>query len=215
MTTYRRLLRYLRPHLGIFSISVGAMIIYAALDAFSFTLLIPFLGILFSGNREGTASESLSLGDGGNSVVIDRILDATVGPVIGGRSEMDALRNVVLVLFAVYLVKNVALYVQQLSIAVVDARVSRDFRNHVYSNLVRLGLPFFQKTRAGQIISRLTVDVDQVRQLVTANLGKAVSSAIQVAFYLGTLLLLSWKLTLIAAIILPVMLCLWGRDRKR
>ena len=54
---------------------------------------------------------------------------------------MAALRNVVLLLFFVYLVKNVALYVQQYSIAILEGRVTRDLRNHVYSHLLRLGFP--------------------------------------------------------------------------
>jgi ATP-binding cassette, subfamily B, bacterial MsbA len=85
----------------------------------------------------------------------------------------------------------------------------------VYGHLLHLGFPFFQRTRAGQIISRLTMDVDQIRALVTANLAKAASSAIQVVFLLGMLLLLSWKLTLIAALFLPPMLGLWARFRQR
>src|SRR5690606_22676632 len=146
---------------------------------------------------------------------IGQFLDQTIGGLIEGRAPMAALRNVVLLLFGVYLVKNVALYLQQLSISVLEGRVTRDIRDHVYSHLVRLGFPFFQRTRAGQIISRATVDVDHVRTLVTANLARAISSAIQVVFYLGFLLLISWKLTLIAMLFLPPMLGLWARFRQR
>src|SRR5690606_8573296 len=113
------------------------------------------------------------------------------------------------------LVKNVFLYVQLMTVALLQGRVTRDLRNHVYSHLLRLGFPFYQRTRAGQIISRATVDVDHVRALVAANLAKAFASAIQVAFYLAVLLILSWKLTLIAALFLPPMLGLWARFRKR
>jgi ABC-type multidrug transport system fused ATPase/permease subunit len=54
---------------------------------------------------------------------------------------------------------------------VVEGRVTRDLRNDVYSHLLRLGFPFFQRTRAGQIITRVTNDVDQMRALVTGNLA--------------------------------------------
>src|SRR5690606_10934303 len=91
----------------------------------------------------------------------------------------------------------------------------RDLRNEVYEHLLRLGFPFFQRTRTGQIISRLTMDVDQIRALVTANLARAASSLIQVVVFLVVLLLLSWKLTLVAALFLPPMLGLWARFRHR
>lgn len=210
MTVYRRILGYLHPYTAVFVLSLVSMVVYAALDAFSFTLLMPFLNILFDGQEGFTPG-----GGAAASGAIGSVLDRTIGGVIEGRPAMDALRNVVLLLFGVYLVKNVALYLQQFSISVLEGRVTRDIRDHVYSHLIRLGFPFFQRTRAGQIISRTTVDVDHVRMLVTANLARAFSSTIQVVFYLGFLLLISWKLTLIAMLFLPPMLGLWARFRQR
>jgi ATP-binding cassette, subfamily B, bacterial MsbA len=207
MSVYRRILGYLAPHRGLFLLSIAAMVFYAALDAFSFTLLIPFLTVLFDGGG--------MVGPTGAGGVIGEVLDRTVGGLLETASPMIALRNVVLVLFGVFLVKNVALYVQQYTIAMLEGLVTRDLRDHVYAHLIRLGFPYFQGTRTGQIISRVTVDVDQIRNLVTANLAKAVSSAIQVVFFLAVLLLLSWKLTLVAALFLPPMLILWARFRER
>ncbi len=209
MKGYGRILRYLRPHGKLFSLSIFAMVIHAALDAFSFGLLIPFLTVLFS--DAGNAAEALGQIGGW----FGELLQATLTPLIADASLMRALQGVVLVLFTVFLVKNIALYVQQYTISMLEGRVTRDLRDHVYSRLMRLDLPYFQRTRSGQILTRLTVDVDQVRTLVTANLGKALASMIQVVFYLGFLLLQSWQLTLVAALFLPPMLGLWARFRQR
>jgi subfamily B ATP-binding cassette protein MsbA len=211
MSGYLRILRYLRPHAAVFLLSVAAMVVYAALDAFSFTLLIPFLSVLFEGGS------GLPMGDvlGGGGDVVHRLLQWAVGDLLQMASPMTALRNVVLLLFGIFLVKNVALYVQQYTVALVQGRVTRDLRDDLYAHLIRLDLPFFQRTRAGQVISRVTGDVDQVRALVTENLSKALANVIQFLFYLGFLVLLSWKLTLVTALALPPMLGLWGRFRKR
>jgi ABC-type multidrug transport system fused ATPase/permease subunit len=116
MSVYLRILRYLRPHAAVFLLSVAAMVVYAALDAFSFTLLIPFLGVLFKGGS------GLPTGDvlGGGSDVVHRLLQWAVGDLVELTSPMTALRNVVLLLFAIFLVKNVALYVQQYTVALVQ-----------------------------------------------------------------------------------------------
>ncbi len=209
MTGYRRILGYLRPHLWLFGASVAATVVFAALDAFSFTLLIPFLGVLFDGR--GSVSEA-ALAVGGR---LGEALGWVLGQLSTTNSPMDALRSVVVLLFVVFLLKNVALYLQQYTVALLQGRVTRDLRDHVYARLLRLGFPFFQNTRTGQIISRLTVDVDHVRTLVTANLAKAFSSVAQLVFLLALLLLISWKLTLIALLALPPMLGLWGRFRQR
>ena len=209
MRVYRRLLGYLWPHRGLFGVSILAMVTYAALDAFSLAAIMPFLTVLFAGS-EGVAGAA----DAATGPIQD-ILDWTFGGMLEGVDPMTALRNVVVVLFGLFLLKNVALYAQNFTISMLEGRVTRDLRNHVYSHLLHLGFPFFQRTRAGQIITRLTVDVDHVRTLATANLAKAFASAVQVIFYLGVLLLLSWRLTLIAALFLPPMLGLWGRFRQR
>jgi subfamily B ATP-binding cassette protein MsbA len=211
MKIYLRVLRYLRPHAGLFAISVVAMIVFAALDAFSFTLLIPFLHVLFSAGN-GAATPSL-LGDGDSA--IHSLLEWAMGDVIAQGAPMVALRNVVLVMFFVFLVKNVAAYVQQYTVSMIEGRVTRDLRSDIYGHLLRLDFPFFQRTRAGQLISRVTMDVDQLRTLVTGNLAKALSSAIQILFFLAGLLILSWKLTLVAVLFLPPMLGMWGRFGKR
>jgi ATP-binding cassette, subfamily B, bacterial MsbA len=211
MRLYLRILAYLRPHLGLFLVAVVALTIFAALDAFSFTLLIPFLDVLFAA---GQGQEAASVAFSGDSP-IHRVLNWAMGDLLVDRSPMGALRNVVLVMFVVFLLKNVAAYVQQYTVAVIEGRVTRDLRNQIYGHILRLGFPFFQRTRSGQVISRVTMDVDGIRTLVTANLTKAVSSILQVTFYLVVLLIFSWKLTLVALLFLPPMLGLWARFRTR
>jgi subfamily B ATP-binding cassette protein MsbA len=211
MNLYLRLLGYLRPHVSVFLLSIAAMTLFAALDAFSFTLLIPFLGVLFRGSA-GIPMGNIA-GTGGGS--IQRLLDWSVSGLTVQGSPMLTLRNVVLLLFLVFLVKNIAQYIQQYTVAIVQGRVTRDLRDDIYRHLVRLGFPYFQRTRTGQIISRVTVDVEEIRSLVTENLAKALSSGIQLIFFLGGLFLISWKLTLVALLALPPILGLWGRLRKR
>ena len=212
MNTYFRILRYVRPHRGLFALAIGTMAIWAALDAFSYTLLIPFLRVLFNqGDALGGLDGFLSP-DAGPVV---QFLREAVGWAIEGREPMDALRNVVLFLFVVYAVKNVAYYVSQVSVSVVEGRVTRDMRNDIYGHLLRLGFPFFQRTRAGQIISRVTNDVEQMRSLATSNLAKLMWEVMQAIFALLVMLGISWKLTLVAALFMPPMLGLWARLRKR
>jgi subfamily B ATP-binding cassette protein MsbA len=212
MNTYLRILRYVRPHAGLFSLAIVGMAVWAALDAFSYTLLIPFLRVLFN---QGDALGGLDTFLSPTAGPVVQFLRQAVGWAITGREPMSALRNVVLFLFVVYAVKNVAYYVSQVSVAVVEGRVTRDMRNDIYGHLLRLGFPFFQRTRAGQIISRVTNDVEQMRSLATSNLAKLMWELMQAIFALVVMLGISWKLTLVAALFMPPMLGLWARLRKR
>jgi subfamily B ATP-binding cassette protein MsbA len=210
MSIYLRILRYLRPQRRLFGLAIVAMTIDNALDAFSFTLLIPFLDLLFNGGQT-VARTSRAFGSG----AVGDLLRWSVGGLVHGNEPMVALRNVVALLFLVYLLKNVANYAWSVLVTVIEGRVTRDLRNDIYAHLLRLGFPFFQRTRAGQVISRVTNDVDQMRALVTNNLAKLLSSIIQALVYVTMLVLLSWQLTLVALLFVPLTAVLWGRLRKR
>jgi ATP-binding cassette, subfamily B, bacterial MsbA len=206
MKQYLRILGYLKPYRRLFILSVVAMVLYGALDAGSLTLLIPFLNVLF-----GNASGGLFQG----STMIHRILRATISGMLPADAPLVGLRNVMLVLFVVLVVKNLVQYLQLVLVVTIDQSVTRDMRDEIYDNLLTLDLAFFHRTKSGQIISRLTNDVDQMRSLVTANLAKALSNSIQVFFLLATMLMISWQLTLITLVALPLMVGLWNHFRER
>jgi subfamily B ATP-binding cassette protein MsbA len=210
MKTYLRILAYLRPQRGMFVLAIVAMTVDNALDAFSFTLLIPFLDVLFNGGETVTRA-----GDMFGGGTIGKLLEWSVSGVVRGHDPMSALRNVVVLLFVIYVMKNLANYAWGFIVTIIEGRVTRNLRNDIYAHLLRLGFPFFQRMRAGQVISRVTNDVDQMRQLVTTNLAKLLSSSIQAVFYLTTLFLLSWRLTLVALLFVPLTALLWGRFRRR
>jgi ATP-binding cassette, subfamily B, bacterial MsbA len=210
MRLYARILSYLRPYTGLFVLSVIAMVVFSALDAFSMTLLIPFLTVLFREPGEAAAG----LFDGREGAIYD-LLERLIGGLIPTGAAMEGLRNVLLILFAVFLVKNIALYVQMYLVAVIEQLVTRDLRNQIYDHLMEMDLGFFQRTRAGQIISRITNDVDQVRTLVTRNLATGLSNVIQTMVFFAVLLIISWQLTLATLVAIPVMVGLWNRFRAR
>ncbi|HUG39821.1 MAG TPA: ABC transporter transmembrane domain-containing protein [Longimicrobiales bacterium] len=210
MTLYLRILSYLGPYTGLFALSVVAMVVFSTLDAFSMALLIPFLSVLFRDPSE--AGSSLFAGREGR---IYEVLEGIVGGLIPVDAPMVGLRNVLLILFGVFLLKNVALYVQNYTVSVIEQRVTRDLRNQIYDHLMGMDLGFFQRTKSGQIISRITNDVDQLRALVTRNLATGLSNLIQALVFVVWLLLISWQLTLAALIALPLMVGLWNRFRDR
>src|SRR5579884_2009940 len=96
MALYRRLLAYLRPHWWRMAGNIACSVIAAALDAFSFTLLIPFLDTL-----NGKANVIPNLG------VVSTILNWVVGRFIVGRPHMQALEVVIVTIGVVVVVKNV------------------------------------------------------------------------------------------------------------
>ncbi len=210
MSLYLWILGYLKGHKGVLMATMGAMIAFAALDAFSIALLIPFLQTLFQRQGEAVGAAAPSTG------MLDRILDQTVGRVVDlDGSPEEAIRGIIFFILAVFALKNVFLFLRSYLAARVEQGVTRDLRNEVYDHLLELDLGFFGRTRTGQIISRLTHDVEQLRQLVTREATKLLSALFEFLGAFILMIMISAKLTLAAFVVVPATMAMWGPLLKR
>ncbi|MBN2226476.1 MAG: ABC transporter ATP-binding protein [candidate division Zixibacteria bacterium] len=110
---------------------------------------------------------------------------------------------------------NLFLYLQGFFMAFVQQAVIRDFRNRLFEKYQQLSLGFFHKRRTGQVISRVTNDVIVLNETVDLGFNRLVTDALTVLLLIGFLILLSWKLTLLALLVLPVVFgFIWWMGRK-
>jgi len=220
---YGRILSYLKPHLPVFLAAVGAMVCFAALDAFSLALIIPFLQALF--DRQGGGVQP---GDGGQTGagveagapaadgLMDTLMDQTVGRFVDMSGDPQAaVQGIIVFILVVFVVKNVFDFARAYLVARVEQGVNRDLRNQVYDHLLELDLAFFGRTRMGQIISRLTHDVEQLRSLVTNQLTKVVSSIFEFLAAVALMVAISPRLTLAAFVVIPGTMAIWGPLLKK
>ena len=211
VTLYLRILSYLRPYAGVFALAVIATSIFAALDAFSLALLIPFLRTLFSDAQPGSAEPSPAGG-----ALLDRLLEATLGRLVDlGGPRDEAIQGIIFFILAVFVLKNLFDFARIYLVAWIEQSVTRDMRDAVYDHLVELDLVFFGQTRVGQIVSRLTHDVEQLRTLITKELAKILSSVFELAAAAVLMLLISWQLSLAATVVLPGVFAIWGPLLRR
>ena len=206
MKVYLRILGYLKAHGWVFGAAVVATFIFAGLDAFSFLLVIPFLRALFT-EADGPSPESVSIGDD----TLDWILNGTVGRVVDLEAPpQEAIYGIILFILVVFALKNVFDFLKTYLMARVQQGVTRDLRDTVYDHLLDLDMAFFGKTKMGQILSRLTYDVEQLRVLVAKELGKVVSSVFEFAATVVAAVVISWQLTLAAFVVVPFTMGIWG-----
>ncbi len=169
-------------------------LIGATLDGYSFALLIPFLNALF--NRP-----PLPLGRGW----VNDFLHWTIGALLDPANPMRSLRNVILIILVTVAVKNFLLWLAGTLGAQLQEYVTRDLRDAVYRHLQALPIRYFTSTKVGQILSRVLSDTEQTKALVTELVTKAVSSGALVVVYIAFLFGISWKLTLIALVVAPML----------
>ena len=214
MPLYGRILSFLCPHSPAVMLAVCAAALYAVLDALVYILLIPFIEALFgSGNGPRVPNDS----------GMQRLLDSTVYRWVDLDGDpLVAIGRIIVLIILVFLLKNIFAFGRAYLLARAEQGVNRDLRNVVYDHLVDLDLSFFGRVRTGQIVSRLTTEIEQLRVLVTKELARMVSAVFEFAVAFLAMLLISWKLTVAACVVIPAAMGIWGplvnvlrrRDRR-
>jgi subfamily B ATP-binding cassette protein MsbA len=195
-------------------LAVGAAALYAVFDSAVYVLLIPFVEALFIG---GGAAQA-----GGGSAM-QRLLDGSVYRWVDLEGDpLVAIGQIIVLIIGVFFSKNIFAFSRTYLLARAEQGVNRDLRDTVYDHMVQLDLTFFGRTRTGQIVSRLTTEIEQFRMLVTREMFRMVSAVFEFIVALFMMLLISWKLTVAAFIVIPVAMGVWGplvnvlrrRDRR-
>ena len=191
---YRRLLRYLRPHLWRMAGTVLCSIVAAALDAFSFTLLVPFLNALF--RAKSYIPQSGWLG---------HLQALTVGAFLNPADPLGSLEAMIVVIVVVTAVKNVFVWAGGQFGAGLQEYITRDLRDAVFMHMDRLPLGWFHRTKVGQIISRILADTEQTKALLTELVTKSIQNIAQIIATIIVLWYWSPTLTLISLVIAPLL----------
>ncbi len=150
-----------------------------------------------------------------NSVTIDEQLASMadniretmkswVNDFVEADDRQDMLIKFCWLILIIVLAKNIFLYVQGFFMAFVQQSVIRKFRNELFAKYQRLSLDYFHRRRTGQIISRVTNDVVVLNESIDIGFNRLVTDLLMAGVLFSFLIILSWKLTLLAMVVLPI-----------
>jgi ATP-binding cassette, subfamily B, bacterial MsbA len=203
--TELRLLRLVVPYRGLLALGLLTTFLASLLDGFTLVVLIPLLKHLF-----GTTGE-LRPGSTQLEILVSRLTE----PLVAGLSPGEAAGRLVVVLVLGLLLKNALSYASsQISVGVQEGLV-RDLRTRIFDHLLTLDLGYFQRTRAGQLISGIITEVDQTKTVITASLLSLFQNLVVVAITLVVLSQISLRLTLLTLACVPAMVLLLQTLLKR
>jgi ATP-binding cassette, subfamily B, bacterial MsbA len=225
MNLYLRILRYIRPYWAHLAASIVCVIFFVTFSSVSIFSIGPFLTTLF-GTQSGTRSAEVQgtrLQNSGTGTTqpsasalpqlslasTEKLKDKAYGLFLGSDWQKDrwkALRRFCVILMSVILLKSAFDYLQAYLMAHVEQAVIRDIRNDIYIHLNRLSLGYFNRTKTGKLISRITNDVTLVNGGISASFFTMVQNPLLIVAFLTMAFIISWKLTLIAFFVLPVSL---------
>ena len=202
--------RYARPYLKYAGGSVLMNVLSAVFNIFSFTLVIPLLQILF--NLNDTVYEFIPWDTAGVEFKEKAINNAYWW--VSNFMDMHGAIVTLLVLSG-FMVLMTALktscYFGSAAVMVpMRTGLAKDLRMQLYNKILSLPLGFFSQERKGDIIARMSGDVGEVENSISGSIDMLIKNPILIIFYVGTLLFISWQLTLFVLVFAPLMMWLMG-----
>lgn len=209
--------RFVPPYKKQVYLNIFFNILSAFLNVFSFALIVPILEILFK--VEDKVYEYIAMDTSTIAGIFDfKILKNNAYWYMNNLLE-DSNGGTVLLLIGLVLVfmttlKTLTTYLASYFIVDVRTGVVRDIRKQINDKILALPLSFFSTERKGDIIARMTGDVSEVENSVMSSLDMVSKNPIMIVVYLGTMLVISWQLTIFVLILLPIAGYIMGKVGK-
>ena len=191
-------------------------VLAALFNVFSFTVILPILQILFKINDQRyelipwstIGWDNLIDGAKNNGYYYSQQLIENYGPA-------TTLLLLGLVLSLLTLLKTLTYFGGSAMLAPLRTGIVRDIRNDIYRKILHLPLSFFSEERKGDIMTRITADVNEVDASITSSLDMVIKNPIFISVYVGTLVAISWQLTLFTLLVVPLLAIGIGRIGKK
>ena len=196
--------RFVPPYKKYLALSVAFNILSAILNIFSFAALIPILNILFNTGDAETATQYIAWGSASAREVVTNNANFFVQQLIGEMGATTTLLVIGLFLAFMTFLKTSAYFLSSATIIPVRTGVVRDIRNQLYRKITSLPLGFFSEERKGDIIARMSGDVQEIENSIMSSLYMLFKNPILIIAYFSTLIIISWQLTLFTIIFVPI-----------
>ncbi|MBD3168426.1 MAG: ATP-binding cassette domain-containing protein [candidate division Zixibacteria bacterium] len=230
MEYYRRLLVYLKPYWYIALLGLFLMVIFALSSGFSLTMLYPAFEKVFAGKPQAPVAESEDAvytqvfeligstidkapelyAEGG----LDKIgsyFKSGFDEILAANSPLSVLEFLCLGAVLLMFIKTSSDYASKVVFVGLEQKMVMLLRNNLFRSLQKQSLDFHHKFKSGELVTRMISDVAAVRVFTIANVAEIVQNSMQIIVFLTMTIIISWKLSLIAYVVVPPLMILVGR----
>ncbi|MGO5241805.1 ABC transporter ATP-binding protein [Hallella faecis] len=194
--------RFVPPYKKYLALSVLFNILSAVLNIFSFATLIPMLQILFKTGDSDTATSLMPWALDKDTLMNN--MNYYVNDLIATMGATTTLLFIGLALAFMTFLKTGAYFLSSATIIPIRTGVVRDIRNQLYQKINQLSLGFFSEERKGDIIARMSGDVQEIESSIMSSLDMLFKNPILIIVYFATLLVISWQLTIFTILFVPI-----------
>lgn len=210
---WKILKQYVSPYKGYVGGSVIMNILSAVFNVFSFSLLIPILQILF--NVSEVKYEFIPWHKGMDFNEITNNVYYYIGSLIEVHGASHILLMLCLVFCGIVVIKTACYFGAAAVMVPIRTGVVKDMRMQIYNKILSLPIGFFSQERKGDIIARISGDVQEVETSITSTIEMLIKNPILIVIYMVVLFTMSWKLTLFTILFAPVVIGIMSAIGRR
>ena len=197
---FSRVLGYVRPYWGSVTMNIIFNILATIFSLFSFSMIVPFLNLLFNPDNLVVVKPEFSL----SSDVLLETMNYYISAIIISKGQKMALLFICAMLVFAFFLRNLTTYMASYYMAAVRVNSIKDLRTAVYNKILVLPLSFYSKQKKGDIIARITTDLQEIEVSIMNYLDVFIKSPITIIAYFAYMLGVSWELTLFVMCVLPI-----------
>ncbi len=214
VNTISTVVGYLKPFKKYAILNVVLNSLSTVFSLFSMAMIIPFLDMLFKDMGTEVPDPGPWRFDFETMGRAKEFLDYFLYQVIITDGKLTALMYIGLFVIIGAFFKNFFGYMGSFYMAPISNGTVMNFQRKIYYKILDLPLRYFSESKKGDILSRFTSDVQEIRSSISGSLDMLFKDPIQIVLYLGTLIYTSWELTIGVLVVLPIIALLIGRLGK-
>ncbi|WP_165730181.1 ABC transporter ATP-binding protein [Polaribacter sp. 20A6] len=203
MGYFKDILKYEKKYRKFTILNILFNILYAVFNVLSVLAFIPVLKILF-GEERVAVSKPIYSGIGNIGSYLENEFNYFISQKIINDGEINVLLFICLLSLSLFFFKNLFRYLASYAIAFLRTGIVKDLRDNLYNKIVELPIAYFSEKRKGDIIARMTGDVQEVENSIISSVQTIVREPLTVVISITIMLYMSLKLTLFVFILLPV-----------
>lgn len=200
ISKFNRVLTYVKPYWGSVTMNIVFTILATIFSLFSFSMIVPFLNLLFNPDNLVTVKPEFSL----SSDALLETMNYYISMIIISKGQKMALLFICVMLVFAFFLRNLTTYMASFYMASVRVNSIKDLRAAVYNKILVLPLSFYSKQKKGDIIARITTDLQEIEVSIMNYLDVFIKSPITIIAYFAYMLGVSWELTLFVLCVLPI-----------
>lgn len=207
---YSRVLSYMKPYWWIFVLSVVSALIVVIFESVSTWFLGSLPGVLFSPEGMGIPMEKPPL----TLATINEYMKYYGNKFFYMSKSVSPLIAVSIVIALTFTVKNIFLYINHISVGLLNYSTARDMRNHLYRHILKLPNKFYDQNKSGNLMSLMVNDLNVINTVVAESLSSLLMEPLKLVGFITMLFIINTKLTLILFIVYPILIFIMAKIGK-